>query len=398
MRWQLFLTLFILGISAFCSAAVKPRYGGTLKVEVDLLENIDREQLFDSAGDEFHSTYGIPFEAKESTLVVDLGGIEPTAQLEIEQSTAKLQEANNRCHWILDYPFFNHQHPTSVVFENGKLTLQTSEPDYLGIVAASECLMPEHFRILNPFRKTQFAYEANPDQYQGRPFIDSIIPVSVDAANPYLSFKLGDVDVIEVPENRFAQINQDPDLTLLNGPRFYIYLRTSNLTQPQAAALVSALNIPEMTKAVLNDHAEMLLPAPENPDASTLSGMTIQIKIPDDEPFHLLGERMMVQWNRAGITTTTKPGALESPAVELLALQMNTGDLDAFRYLLLREDKNRQSKDSAWFDDWDQLEADGKIIPLLLYTSRIAARKNIQNLAILPNGSPDFANCWILTP
>jgi hypothetical protein len=394
-----FFAMLFLGIAAVCSAAVKPQYGGTLKVAVDLMENIDREQIFDASGENLLSLYGLPFTVTGNTLVTDFNGVDPTALLEVEQSVAKLQDANNRCHWILDYPFFTHQHPTSVEFQNGNLTVQSAEPDYLKIAAASACLMPEHFRILNPFRRTQFAFEANPNCVQGRPFINSVIPVSVDPANPYLSFKLGDVDVIEVPEDRFAQISKDPDLVLLNGPRIYVYLRTTHLSPQQATALASTLNLSEMTKAALNDHAENLLPATADPDASTLAGVTVHVTIPGDEPFQLLGERMIVQWNRAGIATSTESPTDESPGVELIVKQINEADFDAFRYLLMRMDRSGHGGGAgAWFEEWDEQEADGTLIPLLIYTARIAARKNIQNLKILPDGSPDFGDCWIQAP
>lgn len=398
MRRLVFLAVLFLGIAAISPAAVKPQYGGTLKVAVDVLETIDREQLFDASGENLLPLYGLPFSLTGDTLVTDFNNVDPTALLEIEQSVTKLQDANNRCHWILDYPFATHQHPTSIEFQNGKLTLQSVEPEYLKIAAGSACLMPEHFRILNPFRKTQFAYEANPNCVLGRPFLNAIIPVSVDPSNPYLSFKLGDVDVIEVPEDRFAQISKDPDLFLLNGSRSYVYLKTTGLSPSQATALASALNLPEMAKAALNDHVENLrAPTTAEPHASALAGVAIHVTIPDDEPFHLLGERMIVQWNRAGINASAARSTTESSEVELIVKQINESDLDVFRYLLLRADRSI-SGEHAWFDDWDELEADGKLIPLLIYTNRIAARKSIRNLKILPDGSPDFSNCWIQAP
>jgi hypothetical protein len=51
----------------------------------------------------------------------------------------------------------------------------------------------------------------------GPAFLDSISPVTIDPANPYLSFKLNDVDVFLLPEDRFQQAFNDPELKIQNG-------------------------------------------------------------------------------------------------------------------------------------------------------------------------------------
>jgi MarR-like DNA-binding transcriptional regulator SgrR of sgrS sRNA len=51
--------------------------------------------------------------------------------------------------------------------------------------------------------------------------------------------------------------------------------------------------------------------------------------------------------------------------------------------------------DEAWYDEWDKLESSEAIVPLLIHVSRVAVRKNIQDIRSRADGFPDFADCWI---
>jgi hypothetical protein len=43
------------------------------------------------------------------------------------------------------------------------------------------------------------------------------------------------------------------------------------------------------------------------------------------------------------------------------------------------------------------MEASGKLIPILMHQSMIAARSNIIDLQVRPNGILDLASAWIRT-
>jgi GxxExxY protein len=81
--------------------------------------------------------------------------------------------------------------------------------------------------------------------------------------------------------------------------------------------------------------------------------------------------------------------------VELKVASIEQSDLDLFRYQLLRS-KFSGNLAGSWYEAWDELESSGKLVPLLIYTGRIAVRNDIVNLRVRPDGFPDFANCWIL--
>ena len=213
--------------------------------------------------------------------------------------------------------------------------------------------------------------------------MDSITPTPVDPLNPYLSFKLNDVDILPVPEERFQQINSDPELRIVPGSSFFVYLTTSGLKPDEISSLTSAIHIEEIAKAVLNDHAEILLS--EQSSQPHLSGQHImEIKIPEEDPYHLMAERFLLDWQEAGFVQGKSEGRIEIAAQEMLE-----SDQDLFRYWLLRNHFHINSP-KPWFEVWDEMEASGQIIPLLIHQTRIAARKNIVNLNMR-----DLAVCWI---
>jgi MarR-like DNA-binding transcriptional regulator SgrR of sgrS sRNA len=72
-------------------------------------------------------------------------------------------------------------------------------------------------------------------------------------------------------------------------------------------------------------------------------------------------------------------------------------NIDLTRYQILR--KSLKYGDSrSWQETWEQLLESGSIIPLLIHTSWIAYRKDIQELKSDAAGVPDFADCWLLGP
>ena len=245
---------------------------------------------------------------------------------------------------------------------------------------------------MQPFRKTQFGYEANPGCLGGRPFLDSITPVPVDPVNPYLSFKLKDVDVIQVPEDRFHQVSNDPDITVLPGPRYFLYLKSSGLTEEQMAQITASIDVKELSRTVLNDHVDILFSSPVL--VTSTMRPAILFSYPSEDPYRLLGERIAIQLKGSGFPVS-QTGAPNMPELRLFASPIVESDLDLFRYHLL---KARPGSDDPrpWYEQWDDLEGSGKLVPLLIHITRIAARKSLLDLQIRSNGMPDFANWWLL--
>jgi hypothetical protein len=293
---------------------------------------------------------------------------------------------------MLDYPHLNHEHQTLFRYDQGKLRIETTSLDILSTLATSPCLVPANVPELHAFRKTQFGFEANGDCVSGRPFLDSLIPSTVDPTNPYLSFKLGDVDVVPVPEDRFHEMNQDPDLKLFPGGKHFLYLKSSGLTQQEVAYITQSLNVEELVRTVLNDHAEASLTRSSEASVAK-TPLTIAFPVPMEDPYRLLVQRMIVQLEEAGITIDT--ATKQTRSIELGVVPITESDFDISRYLLLRNDL-KISVTGEWFDEWDELEASGKIIPLMVHQSWIAARQQIQDLRVRGNGMTDFSNCWLL--
>jgi hypothetical protein len=147
-----------------------------------------------------------------------------------------------------------------------------------------------------------------------------------------LSFKLNDVDVLPVPEERFQQIQSDADLNVVEGSSYFVYLTTSNMTAEDIARLTSGNSIAEIAKVVLNDHAEILLT-----QSSTLttpaSKTNVEFKIAQDDPYRLIGERLILEWQELGFTQSN--GAASQ--VEMKVQEVTEPDQDLFRYNILRK-------------------------------------------------------------
>jgi hypothetical protein len=367
----------------------KPHYGGTLRVADSLLQRINEQTLFITDEDIVVPTIPLPIEMKEAEARLDLSRLNPELMVEVENAVAAIQDHEHACHWILDYPFFDHRHPNQIQIESGILIIKSTDDDYLRAILSSRCLPPVNAEPFRPFNKTQFGLEANTKCVAGRPFLDSITPSPVDPLNPYLSFKLNDVDILPVPEERFQQINSDPDLTIVAGPSFFVYLTTSGLTSEEIARLTSAIHIEEIAKAVLNDHAEILM-SEQNSNQPLAGQHIVGVKIPEEDPYKLMAERFLLNWQEAGFV----PGKSEA-RIEIAAQEMLESDQDLFRYWLLRH-RFHSNGSKPWFEVWDEMEASGQIIPLLIHQTRIAARKNVVNLKVRSGGVLDFANAWIV--
>ncbi len=382
-----FLLLLFLTTPAY--SIRKPHYGGALRVADSLLPRINEQTLFIANEDNIVATIPLPFEIQETEARLDFSRVNPELIVEIENTVAAIQDQENACHWILDYPFFDHRHPNQIQMESGTLVIKSTDADYLRSILSSRCLPPVSAEAFRPFKKTQFGLEANTNCIAGRPFLDSITPTPVDPLNPYLSFKLNDVDVLPVPEERFQQINSDPELSIVQGPYFFVYIATSGLKPDEISSLTSAIHIEEIARAVLNDHAEILLS--EHNAQPHLSGQhIIGITIPEEDPYHLMAERFLLDWQEAGFVQGKSEGRIEIAAQEMLE-----SDQDLFRYRLLRQNFHTNSS-KPWFEVWDEMEASGQIIPLLIHQTRIAARKNIVNLNVRSGGMLDFANAWMV--
>jgi hypothetical protein len=276
--------------------------------------------------------------------------------------------------------------------EEGSYVIRAGEPEFLQTLMLSSCLVPETLPALLTFRRTQFGYEANAAALSGRPFVDSITPVPVDPGNPYLSFKLGDVDIFTVPEERFQQLSQDPDLWITEGPSYLIFLNIAGILHKHTPAIQKAVRAAELSRSALNDHAEILLPADER-ESAVVPDVALAVGIPEDAPFRLMGERLLIQLKEAGFKVVPL-NQETSASIRLIAVQVREADMDLFYYRLLKEQLHVQSEDS-WFEEWDRRLAVGEIIPLFLYHSRIAVRKNLKPSSFV-SGRPDFSNFWFL--
>jgi hypothetical protein len=389
MMKKLISLLLLLFLTTPAYSIRKPHYGGALRVADSLLQRINEQTLFIANEDNIVPTIPLPFEIQETEARLDFSRVNPELMAEIENTVAAIQDQENACHWILDYPFFDHRHPNQIQMESGTLVIKSTDADYLRSILSSRCLPPVSAEAFRPFNKTQFGLEANTKCAAGRPFLDSITPTPVDPLNPYLSFKLNDVDVLPVPEERFQQINSDPELSIVQGPYFFVYIATSGLKPDEISSLTSALHIEEIARAVLNDHAEILL-SEQNLQPHLNGQHIIEIKIPEEDPYHLMAERFLLDWQEAGFVQ----GKSEE-RIEIAAQEMLESDQDLFRYWLLRQHFHINSS-KPWFEVWDELEASGQIIPLLIHQTRIAARKNIVNLNVRSGGLLDFANSWMV--
>ncbi len=387
---------FVLLLTTATSVAVlKQEYGGNLRVPEELLQSIQTQQLFEVSDNSLRPLTPFPYQLDETSLAIDLRALNAGTLNEIGRQVEALKESSHPCHWILDYPYFTHEHPTSISFKDGTLFIRSSEEEILQTILTSSCLIPSLSVSLLPFRKTQFGFEANTLCPSGRPFLDSINPVEVDPVNPYLSFKLNDVDICPIPEARFDQISKDPDIHVVSGPKFFLYLKTLNLSSDQVSAIISATNTEELITAGLNGHAESRLPHPVPRDGTSFpKQITFSHSLSPDHPYGLLVKRLLVQWREAGLPVSESETAGASRILfRFQAIRENNFDL--FLYRWLREQFGEGWIQEAWYDALHELEASGTVVPLLIHSSRIAVRKEIRDLMIRPDGSPDFANCWL---
>ncbi len=395
-RILLFLVLTI-AATAPVFPVLKPHYGGNAKISEDLSSGLGQIRLFENQQDVLKTFYPLRFTIQENTLRVDLSAWPADKMTELEKAIASLQDETNSCHWILDYPNFHHDHANSVAIEKDQLVLKTGEPEYLFSLAQSPCLIPQKVSYLMPFSKTQFGYEANPDCIAGRPFLDSISPVAVDPVNPYLGFKLNEVDAFLIPEEKFREISTDEQIQVKSGPRFFVYFKSEKITAEQMLPLTSALDLTEISRAVLNEHAEILLKQ-KAISTTNVWKSPVYLKIPEETPFRLVGDRIRIQLENAGFVfspASTKALPQGAPMLELVVAAINEPDLDLFRYRLFHKD-TQGSAGTSWFEEWDDLEASGKIVPLMLYESRMAIRKNMIDVRVGMEGMPDFSEAWIL--
>ena len=386
-----FLLLLLLPAGAYCM--LKQQYGGNIKIAEDLLTELGSQPLFRFENNSLLPASPLTFERKEASIRIDLKPLDQDQLTDIEKWISALNDQSNTCHWILDYPYYDHQHPTTITVEGTTLAITSSDSEYLDTILQSRCLLPPDLKSFSPFNHTQFGYEANLNDLSGRPFLDSISPVEVDSVNPYLSFKLNDVDVAIIPEDRFTQISTDGSLSVIPGPSFYVYLVTSGLTSEQIEAFLAAIGLKEIARAVLNDHAEILLRQPQTDSKSSTKLPAIYFSYPQENPYRLLAERLRVQWENKGIQFLSQ-AASHTPQITLAVAPIQEQSQDAFRYHLLGNHLASHSNE-AWFDQWEKLESSGTVIPFLIHHSYIAARKNIQDLHTDSEGIPDFADCWL---
>ena len=388
------ISILLLILSLHADAAVKPRFGGNLKAADELLSALQGQALFTSVDGAPRPVFPFPYTIEGAVLTVDLGALDPDAFTEVERSLLAVQNPEHACHWILDYPYLSHHHTTTIEGRDGKLRIEAESPETLLDILDSPCLLPDPIPALQPFIKTQFGYEANPACLAGRPYLDSVTPAPVDPVNPYLSFKLNDADIIPVPEDRYQQVSRDPDIVLVPGPKYFVILKTDGLSPETAASVAAAIRVADLSRAVLNGHAEALLNSPAS--LPPTQGTRIHITYPEEPPYRLIGERIEVELREAGFEISAGGGGVSS--IQLRVFPMRTASDDIARYLVLRnilqEAKAPFRANTPWYEVWEQYEASGRILPLLMHTSTLAARQGIRNLQSGPQGLPDFSVVW----
>lgn len=392
MHRKLLWIVLVLILSPLVSfSMLRQQYGGNIRIADDLINALENRALFQIKNGELQPLTPLPYKRESASIEIDLKQLDSDQITEIKNWVSSLNDSSNSCHWIRDYPYFDHQHPTTMAVEGDKLTIASTEEEYLDVILTTSCLLPPHLKELSAFQQTQFGYEANLNCISGRPFLDSISPVQVDAANPYLSLKLNDVDVAEIPEERFNQINGDASIAVINGPSFYVYLLTSGLSAQQVDSLIAAIDVKEIQRAVLNDHAETLVR--DSQTSATAKIPPIYFSYPQENPYRLIAERLRYQWESRGFAFASQSSS-HSPQITLQVARITEQNMDAFRYLLLSQN-TRVNASAVWFEEWERLESAGTILPLLIHHSEVAVRKNIQDLHPDDRGMPDFANCWI---
>jgi hypothetical protein len=376
-------------------SVLKPQYGGSLKVSEDLLKGLDTPAYFDVQDETITPLVPLDIQISESSISINFKNFNDSDRRNLKEWTASVQDYSNPCHWMLDYPYLNHTHPNSIRYEEDVYRVETADGDSLRILLQSSCLLPASLHALKPFTQTQFGFEANQQSIGGRPFLNAIIPTSIDPLNPFLSLKLKDVDLIAVTEERFQEIKNDPDIAMYPGPKTFLFLKISNLDPMEIADITRALDPQELAHSVLNDHAEILLTREITKGVPPVSPKAFSVVVPSENPYRLLGERLIVQLEEAGLNVSRNNPA-ESRRMELKAVQILENNFDLARYLLLRVEFPNAGGDQSWFEIWDEMEAQGKMISLLIHQTRIAAPKNLENLKAFGNGMPDFSNAWIL--
>jgi hypothetical protein len=375
-------------------AEVKPRYGGNLKIADELLGPLAFGQLLTVSDASLQPLLPFPAIMEGSGLTLDLSTLNPDVLTEIEKNVIDMQHPDHACHWILDYPYLSHHHATAIEVRDGKIHVRADSPETLLAIAESPCLLGDPVPAALPFAKTQFGYEANPGCLAGRPFLDSITPAPVDPVNPYLSFKLNDADVIPIPEDRYQQISRDPDLTVIPGPRVFVFLRMESLRPDTAAAVASAIRVADLSRAGLNGHTETLLNAA--PALAPKQGTRLRIVIPAEAPYRLIGQRIEFDLREAGFEISPATDTTTLGVLSLEVFPFPPGNDDLLRYLLLRKYyAPAGANGKAWYETWDEYEASGRILPLFVHETMLAVRKNVRNLRTDRQGIPDFANAWI---
>lgn len=371
------LLVWMMAHSAFC--LTKEQFGGNLKVSSDLLEHIQNQSLPDLA---------IPLNINQNKATFDMRGLNPDMRTELQQSLSALQDRMNACHWLVDFPNLDSSQNAQIEIGDDAIEITSQDEITVQELLKSPCLLPGKLDLIRPFRTTQYGYEANPQSPAGRPFLDSITPIVVDPINPYLSFKLGDVDVIPVPEDRFPQISNDSDLQLLQGPQVILYLKLTGFAPEAAAKVASSIDVHELARAVLNDHVHDLFSAPDAQPGAAVSAKFVNRS---EASYKLLGDRLQVELQKMGFTLNDADTSGRS--IELMQEEVR-GDLLLSEYHILRVQFPDQNS-GTWDAAWQNLIKSGRLIPLLIHTTKIAARKSIQGLNSEAGPNPDFENCWI---
>lgn len=383
--------LFFLFSDAF--AAVKPQYGGNLKVADEFLASLIRASLFTEIDGALRQLFPIPYSVQGNDLTLDFSSFDPDLFTEIENNVANLQKQDQACHWILDYPYLSHNHTTTIEARDNKVVVHADSMETLNAIAQSPCLIGPEISTFEGFAKTQFSYEANANCLAGRPYLDSVTPASVDPVNPYLSFKLNDADVIPIPEDRFQQISKDPDLQVMNGPKSFVFLRTNGISQEAAASIASAVSVSDIGRAVLNGHIEPLL----NSEVSTNPRAAVHFRFtyPREAPYSLIGERIELQLREAGFDVNPSTNSAKLADVSLEVFPVSEPTDETTRYLLLQKYFPNENRNLAWFEVWDEYEASGRILPLFVHRTMLAVRKGVHDISAGADGFPDFSNAWL---
>ena len=125
----------------------------------------------------------VPIEIRETEVRLDFSGLNPEWMIEIENTVAAIQDHENSCHWILDYPFFDHRHPNQIQMESGISDHSEARKQIIfGQYSLRVVCLLQALRLFSLFEKLNLDLRQIQTAFLEDHFLDSITPTPVDPA------------------------------------------------------------------------------------------------------------------------------------------------------------------------------------------------------------------------